>query len=328
MRKIVVTGGGGFIGSAIVRRLIAAGDQVTVTGRSTYPQLSKLGVNCLQGDIGDQRFMDRACVGADLVFHVAAKAGIWGLWQEYVWTNVHGTATVIRSCRKNGVPALVYTSTPSVVFDRQDLQGVDERVPYAKRTLCHYATSKIIAEKLILKANSPELLTTAIRPHLVWGPGDPHLLPRLLKRGRLRQLKVIGNGQNRVDIAYIDNVVQAHLLVANNLQGVATAAGRPFFIGDRKPVVLWDWLNDLFVASGIAPVDKRVPFVFAYIMGGLFEAAHNALHLAGEPKMTRFIALQLARSHWFSHQAAAAVFNYQPVVQAAEGVERYLSSIR
>ena len=324
MRRVVVTGGGGFIGSAIVRRLLADGDRVTVIGRSKYPHLAAQGVRCLQGDISDQNFMDHALKGADLVFHVAAKAGIWDPWQEYEKTNIQGTAACIRGCRKNGVPALVYTSTPSVVFGNRSLEGVDETTPYARKPLCHYAASKIMAEKLMLKADSPRLRTIAIRPHLVWGPGDPHLIPRLLARGRAGKLKIVGNGQNRVDISYIDNVVQAHLLAADNLLGAADAGGRAFFIGQEKPVFLWDWINGLFAAVGIEQVQKRVSFAAAFAIGGALECAYTLLKKTAEPRMTRFVALQLAKSHWFSQAAAGELLGYVPEVSIEEGMKRLL----
>ena len=326
MKRVVVTGGGGFVGSNIVRALLGQGDLVTVVGRSGYPMLEAMGARCLQGDIADQSFMDQACQGVDLVFHVAAKAGIWGTWQEYAHTNITGTAVCIKSCRKNKVPALVYTSTPSVVFDRHDLEGVNEQTPYATKTLCHYATSKIIAEKLILQANDHQLRTTAIRPHLVWGPGDPHLVPRLLERGRNRQLKIIGTGSNRVDVAYIDNVVHAHLLAAVNLLGTGTGAGQSFFIGDQQPVVLWDWVNALFAECAIKPLCSKVPFPVAYLLGALLEIVHTCLNLPAEPRMTRFVALQLARSHWFSHHAARDILGYHPVVTPTEGMTKLLAS--
>jgi nucleoside-diphosphate-sugar epimerase len=326
MHKAVVTGGGGFIGSAIVRALVARGDQVTVVGRSRYPELSALGVTCLQGDIADHSFLNRSFKGADLVFHVAAKAGIWGPWQEYVHTNIIGTASCVNSCKQNNVPVLVYTSTPSVVFDRHDLCGVDEATPYTRKTLCHYATSKIIAEKGVVQANDSKLRTVSIRPHLVWGPGDPHLIPRILERGRRNQLKIIGNGRNRVDIAYIDNVVHAHLLAADNLLGKGSAAGRVFFIGQQQPVVLWNWINDLLIEKGVDPVCRRIPFFSAYLLGGILEAVYSTLKLVEEPGMTRFVALQLARSHWFSHQAAWTILGYEPIISTEKGMERLLFS--
>jgi len=328
MNRVVVTGGGGFVGSALVRKLLARGDRVTVVGRSRYPQLSRLGVTCLQGDIGDRDFMESVGKNIDLMFHVAAKAGIWGRWRDYVRTNVQGTANCITSCRKNNVPALVYTSTPSVVFDRHDLEGINEQAPYAKKSLCHYARSKIIAEKLILQANNSALSTTAIRPHLIWGPGDPHLIPRLLDRGRRKKLKIVGNGNNRVDISYIDNVIQAHLLAADNLMGTGSAAGRAFFIGQERPVNLWDWINSLFAEMNIERVKKRVPFMAAYLAGGLLELFYSGLQRTVEPPMTRFVALQLARSHWFDHGTAEEILGYQPKISIGEGMKRLLQHCR
>ncbi len=328
MKRVVVTGGGGFIGSAIVRRLLEGGDRVTVIGRSKYPELAAQGVRCLQGDISDRNFMDHALQGADLVFHVAAKAGIWGPWKEYEKTNIQGTAACIHGCRKNGVPALVYTSTPSVVFGNRSLEGVDEKIPYARKPLCHYAASKIMAERLILKVDSTRLRTIAIRPHLVWGPGDPHLIPRLLERGRAGKLKIVGNGRNRVDISYIDNVVQAHLLAADNLLGPGNAAGRAFFIGQEEPVCLWNWINGLFADLGIEQVQKMVPFAAAYAIGSVLELVYTGLKRRTEPPMTRFVALQLAKSHWFDHGAAREILGYQPEISTEVGMKRLLQHCR
>ncbi len=320
--KIAVTGGGGFIGKALVKALVQRDCEVVVIGRNPYPELSALGVQCLQGDRRASAFLDHACAGCATAFHVAAKAGIWGPREEYFAINTQGTDNVLAACRKNGVRHLGYASTPSVVFDRTDIAGGDESLPYAQQTLCHYAASKIAAEQAVLQANDGQLHTVAIRPHLVWGPGDQQLIPRLLARGRAGQLKIVGDGTNRVDIAYIDNVVHAHLLAAENLQGTATAAGLSFFIGQRKPVILWDWINGLFAQMGIAPVSKRIPFPLAYTVGGLLELVATLRQDHLEPRMTRFLAHQLAQSHWFSHQRAKEVLGYREVVATSTGMER------
>lgn len=326
--KIAVTGGGGFIGKALVRALLQQGCEVVVIGRNPYPDLQGLGVSCLQGDIRDRSFLKRACTGCATVFHVAAKAGIWGPRQEYFAINTLGTENVLAACRTNKVRQLVYTSTPSVVFDRLDINGGDESLPYARKTLCHYAASKIAAERAILQANNGQLRTVAIRPHLVWGPGDQQLIPRLLARGRAGQLQIVGNGTNRVDIAYIDNVVHAHLLAAENLQSSATAAGQAFFIGQREPVVLWHWINALFAQMGIAPVTRRIPFSLAYALGALLEATAILTRQATEPRMTRFLAHQLAQSHWFLHQRAEKVLGYKEQVSTEAGMARLLAWLR
>lgn len=322
MRKAVVTGGGGFIGKALVQALVARGIEVTVVGRSRYPDLDALEVRCLQGDIRDQRFLDQAFAGCDTVFHTAARAGVWGPRHEYFSINFEGTGNVIAACSKNSVPRLVYTSTPSVVFAQGDLEGADESTPYANNPLCHYAASKILAEREILRANDQGLQTVAIRPHLVWGPGDHHLVPRLLTRGRERALKIVGTGRNRVDITYIDNVVHAHLLAADNLATTGSAAGHAFFIGQAEPVVLWSWINELFARLEVPVVQKTVPFPVALAVGAVMEGVYTALGRTDEPRMTRFIAYQLAKSHWFSHRKAEQLLGYRPVVSTESGLSK------
>lgn len=326
--RALVTGGGGFVGLAIIRALIARGVDCAVVGRSRYPALENLGIKVLRGDITDRIFLARAVKGYDTVFHVAAKAGIWGPRAEYEAVNVNGTRNVIDACRANRVTSLVYTSTPSVVFNHADICGGDESLPYGKSFLCHYAASKARAEQLVLAANSESLLTCALRPHLIWGPGDPHLVPRLLVRGRRRQLRQVGDGSNLVDISYIDNVADAHLLAADNLGSTATAAGKAYFISQGKPVNLWGWINDLFRRFEIPPVPGQIGFRTAYAAGWILEWIYRVGRIAAEPRMTRFLAEQLARSHWFSIARAENDLGYRPKISADEGVERLVAQYK
>jgi len=327
MRKIVVTGGGGFVGQAIVKMALGRGWDCTVIGRNRYPVIEALGARCLAGDIRDRAYVAAAVRGADTVFHVAALAGIWGPWSSYHSINVLGTKNVLDGCRSGGVAHLVYTSTPSVVFDRDHIRGGDETLPYPNRFLCHYAKSKVLAEKMVLGANGEDLATCAIRPHLVWGPGDPHLVPRLLMKGKNRQLKKVGNGDNLVDISYVDNVAHAHLLAADNLAGVRSAAGKAYFVSQGKPVNLWDWINELFARVGIAPVTTAVPFPVAYAAGAAFELLYTILRKNDEPRMTRFLAEQLAKSHYFSCVAIEQDLGYSPIVSTESGMEKLVEWI-
>lgn len=320
--RALVTGGGGFVGRAVVRRLVQLGVETRVIGRHRYPEVEAMGATCLVGDVADVTAMVRATAGVDIVFHAAALAGIWGPWQAYYETNVLGTATVIDCCRKNRVPRLVHTSTPSVVFNRQDIRGEDERLGYAERFLCHYAKSKAMAEKMVLAAHSPELATCALRPHLIWGPGDPHLLPRLLASGRKRQLKRVGDGANLVDISYIDNVADAHILAAEKLAEPGAIGGRAYFISQGAPVNLWGWIDELFVMMDIPRVESAVSYATARRLGGVLEAAYSLLRLKREPRMTRFLAEQLAKSHYFSMAAARIDLGYEPLVSTEEGLRR------
>jgi nucleoside-diphosphate-sugar epimerase len=328
MKKVLITGGGGFVGKIIVQQLRARDIDCLVVGRHSYPQVEALGAVCRQGDICDRGFMRECCRGRDTVFHVAALAGIWGRWQDYYATNVLGTENVLAGCRAEGVSHLIYTSTPSVVFNNNSICNGDEQLPYTDHFLCHYARSKAMAEQLVLSASDQSLRTCAIRPHLVWGPGDPHLLPRIIERGRKGQLKQVGAGQNLVDISYVDNVAHAHLLAADNLAGPGTAAGRAYFISQGEPVNLWQWINELFSRLDIAPIRSKISNQAAYGIGALLEGVYCLAGWQNEPQMTRFLAQQLAKSHYFSIARARRDLGYQLLVSTDEGMERLLASLR
>ncbi|MCI5124403.1 MAG: NAD-dependent epimerase/dehydratase family protein [Candidatus Electrothrix sp. AR5] len=326
--NVLVTGGGGFVGLALVQELCRQGRAVRVLGRHRYPAAEAVGAISLQGDIRNLKDVQRAAAGCETVFHVAAKAGIWGGFQEYYSVNVRGTLNVLAACQNLGIGSLVYTSTPSVVFDGHDLTGADESLPYSSKPLCAYAATKILAEQHVLRSNSEELRTAAIRPHLVWGPGDTNLIPRLMARGREQSLRIVGDGKNRVDIAYIDNVVHAHLLAAENLVGEGTAAGHAFFIGQQEPVQLWPWVNELFAEMEVPPVTSQVGLKTAKALGWLLEKGHSLLGSTQEPKMTRFLAEQLAMSHWFSKEKVENLLGYREKVSTEVGMERLIKWLR
>ncbi|MCI5208033.1 MAG: NAD-dependent epimerase/dehydratase family protein [Candidatus Electrothrix sp. ATG2] len=326
--KVLVTGGGGFVGLALVRELCRQGRAVRVLGRHRSPEAEAAGAISLQGDIRNLDSVRQAAAGCDTVFHVAAKAGIWGPFHEYYSINVLGTLNVLAACQELGIGNLVYTSTPSVVFDGHDLEGGDESLPYSSKPLCAYAATKILAEQQVLRMNSEKLRTAALRPHLVWGPGDTNLIPRLMARGREQSLRIVGDGKNQVDIAYIDNVVHAHLLAAENLAGQGTAAGHAFFIGQQEPVQLWPWINALFAQMEVPSVTSRVGLRTAKAVGWLLEKGHSLLGYGQEPRMTRFLAEQLAMSHWFSKKKAESLLGYQEKVTTEVGMERLVEWLR
>ncbi len=322
MKKVLVTGGGGFVGSYIVKQLRAMDISCVVLGRNIYPAIEAMGAECVRGDIADAACVHDIMEDIDTVFHVAALAGIWGKWEDYHRINVLGTENVLAASRKNGVRNFIYTSTPSVVFNGDDIINGDESLPYGNNVLCHYAKSKIIAEKLVLANNSGEMKSCAIRPHLIWGPGDPHLIPRLLERGRQKELKKVGNGKNLVDISYVENVATAHILAAQNLEDSGSAAGKAYFISQGEPVNLWDWIDDLFLRFQVPAIEKRVPFALAYAAGSILEKIHTVFAPDKEPKMTRFLAEQLAKSHCFSIKNAAKDLGYIPSISTEEGLNR------
>lgn len=322
-----VTGGGGFLGSAIVRMLHERGDEVSVLGRGTYPHIAAYIKRTFQSDIRHVRAVTDACKGMDVVFHVAALAGIWGKRRDFWSINVEGTRNVIEACRANGVPRLVFTSSPSVVFGDDDLCGVDESTPYPSRHLAAYPETKAAAERMILAANSPTLATVALRPHLIFGPGDPHLIPRVIARARQSRLVQVGDGKNLVGVTYIDNAAAAHVKAAAALTPGGHCSGRAYFISQGEPVMLWPWLNDLLTAVGAPTVSRSISFRRAYRAGASLELAYRALGIVREPPMTRFLATQLAKSHYFDISSARRDFGYNPTVSTADGVRRLVATL-
>jgi nucleoside-diphosphate-sugar epimerase len=320
--RALVTGGGGFLGGAIVRRLLARGNEVRSFARGDYPALQALGVDVRRGDLADAAAVARAVEGCDVVFHVAAKAGIWGRYEDYHRINVIGTQNVLTACRRCGVRGLVYTSSPSVVFDGRDMEGVDESAPYSDHFDAHYPQTKALAEQLMLKANGADLATVALRPHLIWGPGDNHLGPRILARARAGKLRRIGRQNKRVDSLYIDNAADAHLLAAERLRPGAAVAGRAYFITQGEPLPLWDLINRILAAADLPPVTRPVPAWAAFSVGWVLEHGYRLLGWHDEPPLTRFLARELSAAHWFNIDAARRDLNYHPAVSIDEGMDR------
>jgi len=324
MNRVLITGGGGFVGKALIRLLQKEKIECAVVGRNVYPEFKALKIKCYQGDICDKDFILSTLKDFDVVFHVAALAGIWGKKEHFYNINVVGTENIIEASIKNNIPALVYTSTPSVVFSGDDILEGDEKLPYSTRFLCEYARTKAIAEEAALSADQAVLKTCAIRPHLIWGPGDPHLIPRLIERGKKKSLKIVGEGENVVDITYIENVAMAHFLAAKNLLTTGSSCGKAYFIGQERPVKLWQWINELFRALNIPPVEKKISLSAAYTAGRILETVHKLIIPNTEPVMTRFLAEQLAKSHYFSHESAHVDFGYSPQVSIEEGMDKLL----
>ncbi len=326
--NVLVTGGGGFLGGRIVEMLLARGDDVCVLGRGRYPRLERAGVSTIQADIRDAPAVRNACRDRDIVFHVAGLTGIWGKREAFRSVNVDGTRNVLEGCGHQGVRHLVFTSSPSVVFGKDSVCGVDESQPYASRYVAVYPQTKAIAERLVLNANCSRLATVAIRPHLIWGPGDPHLLPRILARARAGQLRRVGDGRNLVDITYIDNAAEAHLLAAEALAASGDCAGRAYFISQGEPVELWPWFDTILEAVGLPRVTTSISFAAAYRIGAALEWLHRLAFLSREPRMTRFLATQLAKDHHFNIGAARRDLGYSPRVSTSEGVDRLVEYLR
>lgn len=320
-RPALVTGASGFVGGALVRRLLAEGRRVRCLMRGPSPEWSAAGAELHEGGLHDRAAVARACAGVGTVFHVAARVGVWGPPAEFFRTNVDGTQALLDAASAAAVARFVYTSSPSVVYTGGDLAGVDESAPLCTAAPCPYPVSKAEAERRVAAANGSTLRTVALRPHLVWGPGDRHLVPRVLARARAGRLRIVGAGENRVDLTHIENVVDAHLLAEAALARPGSpAAGRAYFVTNGEPVRLWPWIDDLLAAAGLPPVRRRISLRRAVAAGAVLETLWRALRLAGEPPMTRFVAHELATDHWFSIEAARRDLGYVPRVSMAAGL--------
>ena len=326
--KALVTGGGGFLGQAIVRKLLKDGASVRSFSRNEHDGLRALGIEQVKGDLADAEAVASATEGCEVVFHVAGKPGIWGDYEDYHRTNVIGTQNVIAACGRQGVSRLVYTSSPSVVFDGSDMEGVDEATPYPARFEAHYPRTKALAEQLVRAANGPRLATVSLRPHLIWGPGDNHLLPRLVARARAGQLGRIGARANLIDTVYVDNAADAHLLAARRLSPGSPIAGKVYFISQGEPLPLWEMVNRLLDAAGAPPVTRTIPTWLALALAWGFESAHRLTKNPGEPRLTRFVVHELSTAHWFDISAARRDLGYAPAVSIEEGLDRLRTALK
>ena len=330
--KVMVTGGNGFLGSRIAARLAREGHEVYSVQRSDPAVIQKHEeITYMQADLSDRDSMMPCFEGIEAVFHVAALTGMWGTREEFYSANVTATENVIEACRQHGIPRLIYTSTPSVVFTGEPIQGWDESVPYGENWLCHYAETKSIAEAMVLSPEyADDFVAVALRPHLIWGDKDPHMLPRLVNRARAGELKIVGDGTNKVDLTHVENATQGHICAFRIMQeSPEKVRGKAYFISDGEPVVLWDWINNLLERLDIDPVTETISFNKAYRAAGLMEFFYRVFGLDSEPPMTRFIATELAKDHYFDISAAKKDLRYRSIINnqtAMDKLVEYLGS--
>ncbi len=328
--KALVTGGGGFLGGAIVRLLLSKGAAVRVLARGEYPELEALGVECLRGSVADPAAAASACAGRDTVFHAAARVGMWGRYEDFYRDNTTGTETLLAAARGAGVEKFIFTSTPSVVYPAggADVEGWDESAPYPESSDSHYAATKALAEKAVLSANGPNFSTAALRPHLVWGPGRDHMVATIVARGRAGKIRRIGSFNKLIDTTYIDDAANAHWLAAERLAPGAACAGKAYFISQGDPRPNWDIVNLILEAAGAPPVTTSIPYPAARAAAAILETAWRLSGAKSEPPLTRFVLSQLTTAHWFDISAARRDLAYSPSVTIEEGMRRLAAWLR
>ncbi len=327
-KRVLVTGYGGFLGAAIVRILREHGYAVRGIARGSYPHLESLGIEVVRASIVDRAAVIEASRDCAAIIHTAALAGVWGPWRDYYQTNTLATSHLIEAAIAHQIQAFVHCSSPSVTFDAKAQSGIDESVPYPTRWLCHYPHTKALAEAAVLRASrNTSLRTCALRPHLIWGEGDPHLFPRVIERARKGKLRRVGDGRNLIDVVHVDNAARAHvqalelLLAGNN-----AANGQAFFITDGEPIACWDWITCILNTAKVPVPQRSISYPVAYRIGGILEAIYWSARIRSEPTMTRFLAAQLALDHYFSIEKARKILNYQPSVDRALELSKLQSS--
>ncbi|MBN1390174.1 MAG: NAD-dependent epimerase/dehydratase family protein [Candidatus Thermoplasmatota archaeon] len=321
-RKALVTGGGGFLGGAIIRKLLEEGYEVSSYSRGEYPDIVRAGARSVRGDITDRKRTLEAFRGFDVVFHVAAKVGYWGEREDFWKINVDGTRNVIEACRRNSIENLVFTSSPSVIFDGKDMEGVDESVPYPKKYDSFYSETKAEAERQVLAGSTEKLRTVSLRPHLVWGPEDRHLVPAILERARRGKMVRVGGGKNTADMVYVDNAADAHVLADRALVDNPDSRGKPFFITNDDPRNVWGFIDELLTLAGLEPVKRSVPTPLAFMGAALMEQYYGLFRKGREPPLSRFLVRELSTSHWYDISAAKKELGYEPKVSMEEGLKR------
>lgn len=317
--KVLVTGASGMLGRETAQALTARGDDVTVLQRRP----SGLGLREVLADVADRDAVSAAVRGHDAVVHLAAKVNVVGRWAEYERVNVQGTAAVVDAARRAGVTRLVHVSSPSVAHAGSSLVGAPAEAADPGRARGHYARSKAVAERLALEADGSAIAVLAVRPHLVWGPGDTQLIGRLLDRAHSGRLPVIGSGAALIDTTYVTNAVDALVAAVDHCD---TAHGEALVVSNGEPRPVAELLADICRAVGAPPPGRRVPVSAAAVLGTAIDAvwaARLALPLLGEPgepPLTRFLVEQLSTAHWFDQRRTREALHWAPRVTLDEGL--------
>lgn len=332
-RSSLVTGGCGFLGRAVVDALADRGDVVTVLDHRVEPWRSD--VQFVRGDICDPQVVEDAIAGQDVVFHSASLVHTKHNRLETVRAvNIDGTRNVLRACQQHAVPRLVYVSSASVVYDGHDIENGDESLPYAPSFPAPYAETKRIAEEEVLKANGQHgVLTCAIRPHVVFGPGDTRLLPAILSRAREGKLKFrVGLGEKKLsDFTYVTNVVDAMLAADLRLVPDSPVPGQAYFITNGEPMSFWDFVAQVLPPLGYQPPKLAIPRAIAYAAAAVREAFDTYVRggtLNAEEGLSRFAIRYICSHHYFSHARATRELGYVPRVRMAEGIANAIAYSR
>jgi len=333
-RLYLVTGGCGFIGSHLVRKLLQLGYRVRILDKvkQNSEQLPNGLESFVYGDIRNLEDCLLACNDVDCVFHMATMTELWGPPHLYQEVNVGGTENIIKACKQCNVAQLIYTSSSSVVMDGQDCQDGDETMSYPTRHLDTFSYSVCRAEQKIIAANGNKtkdglhrLLTCVLRPHFVFGPGDSHFMAQIIQKAKHGQLThIIGEGHNLGDFTYIDNVVYAHVLASSKLSSCTAAQGQVYFVTNGEPIMFWSFIIKTMTMLGYSTPTKHISFNVAYVVACLMEFFYwlTGWLFGWKPVITRYMVVTMGCHQYFSHAKATQDLGYRPIVTLDEGIQR------
>jgi nucleoside-diphosphate-sugar epimerase len=320
--KVLVTGGSSLIGAGVAAALIARGDEVVVQQRSRSETLGRLGVRQELGDIRDLDVVLAAAAGCDAIVHLAAKVGVVGDWEDYRSINVDGTRNVLRTAQRRGVGRVVHVSSPSVAHGGEPIVGGGADEPVLGRRRAWYPESKAMAEIDALAAAGDELGVVAVRPHLVWGPGDTQLVGRIVERAATGRLALVGGGRALVDTTYVDNAVDALVAALDAVEPGARCSGRAYVVSNDEPRMIRELVEGICHAAGVPFEPRTVSLRVGRSLVAVVERAWPLLRRDDEPPLTQFLAEQLGTTHWFDPRPARDDLGWTPVVSIDEGLSR------
>lgn len=328
--KVLVTGASSMIGRHVIERLAARGDAVTALQRRRCGLDDIPGVRELTGSIDDPTIVGAACTNQDVVVHLAARVGVVGSFDEFHRTNVTGTESLLTAARRRAVRGFVHVSSPSVAHTGSSLVGAGATPAAPDRVRGHYSVTKALAEQAALTASSADLAVVAIRPHLVWGPGDTQLVGRIVERARSGRLALVGSGTALVDTTWVDNAADALVAAADRiLEADTPLAGRALVVSNGEPRTVHELVTRIASAAGVG--HRRIPHVptpLAVTVGAVAERLWSWTGRTDDPPMTTFLAEQLSTAHWFDQSDTRRLLGWRPAVGLDEGFERLAAWFR
>ena len=316
-----MTGTGSLLLGGIASELLRRGDEVVCLQRRPVAFVGHQNAQEVLADICDAEAVTLAAKGCDAIIHGAARVGVVGSQKEFYDTNVRGTENILRVTEQHNISRLVFVSTPSVAHTGHSLVGAPAGGAEIGRSRSFYAESKAIAERTVLNARNERLAVVAIRPHLVWGPGDTQLVGRIVERAASGRLAVIGTGNALVDSTYIDNAISAHIAALDALHIGSACDGNAYVVSNGEPRTVNELMRSMCESAGVTFEPRHLSLALGVRLGSLIERLWPLMR-SSEPPVTRFVAEQLGTAHWFDQRAVQKDLQWAPTVTLDEGFER------